>query len=320
MQEIIFVGTGDAVLAERRRSIEVFSAALDELGVAYEIRSATDPFFVNDFANQATFQHAFELKFEVRALPALQEEDLRGRVVQLPPGFLRARVRHPPATMDSRCTTGCTGFGLGRAALMILAQFGLDPKDWPPQLLEGFDARDRRGGIPSARVPSTDVARLEPLWTRLYDLQRAQGMQMALPPDAFAQWAASLKPVLERFAIVILAEASGEPAGFLAPRAYAARPHGLEATPSASRARCLWVRPAHRGRGVGERLVRAAEEWFRAQGIERAELQVADGQRGRESPLCEARLARPSSFRDGAGTGLTGRRRGGSPRQYGRAK
>ena len=117
-----------------------------------------------------------------------------------------------------------------------------------------------------------DVARLEPLWTRLYDLQRAQGMQMALPPDAFAQWAASLKPVLERFAIVILAEASGEPAGFLAARVRRAPPwFGGDAVGFVSE---VWVEPAHRGRGVGERLVRAAEEWFRAQGIERAELQV----------------------------------------------
>ena len=139
MQEIIFVGTGDAVLAERRRSIEAFSAALDTLGVAYEIRSANDPFFVNDFANQATFQHAFELKFEVRALLPYKNKTFAV-------GSFNYHMDHFGRAFDIRgddglpLHTGCTGFGLERAALMILAQFGLDPKDWPPQLAEGFDA------------------------------------------------------------------------------------------------------------------------------------------------------------------------------------
>jgi seryl-tRNA synthetase len=68
MQEIMFMGSGEAVLARRQRSIDAFSTALDALGVAYEIRSASDPLFVDEYAPQVTFQKAFELKFEVRAL------------------------------------------------------------------------------------------------------------------------------------------------------------------------------------------------------------------------------------------------------------
>jgi seryl-tRNA synthetase len=139
MQEIIYVGTGESVLAERRRSIDVFAAALDALGVAYEIRSANDPFFINDFATQALFQHAFELKFEVRALLPYKKKTFAIGSFNYHMDFF-GRTFGLRAADDSPLHSGCTAFGLERAALMILAQFGLDPAGWPAPLAEGFGA------------------------------------------------------------------------------------------------------------------------------------------------------------------------------------
>lgn len=129
------------------------------------------------------------------------------------------------------------------------------------------------GGAATLRplTAADELVRLGPMWARFYDDQRAQGMQMALPDDAFDLWVASLKSVLGRFATVIVAE-RGEPVGFLAARVRRAPPWlGGEAVGFVSE---VWVEPASRGRRLGARLVGAAEEWFRTQSIDRAELQV----------------------------------------------
>jgi seryl-tRNA synthetase len=137
MQEIMFMGHREAVLAKRQRSIEVFSAALDELGLAYEIRSATDPFFVDEYAQQVTFQKAFELKFEVRALLPYKKQTFAVASFNYHQDFF-GRAFDIRSTDGTPLHSSCTGFGLERAALMVLAQFGLDPAGWPAPLAEGF--------------------------------------------------------------------------------------------------------------------------------------------------------------------------------------
>jgi len=117
-----------------------------------------------------------------------------------------------------------------------------------------------------------EIPRVERMWLALYELQRQQGMQMVPPPGAFALWASSIKPTLGRFGQLFLAEGSGALIGFLAARVRSAPPWFGGATVGFVSE--VWVDPEARGRRVGERLVRAAEEWFRGQGIERAELQV----------------------------------------------
>ena len=143
MQEVIFLGRGEEVLAKRQASIDRTTALFDEpLGVAYEIRTATYPFFIDSYAPQVTFQKAFELKFEARALlPYKQKtfavgsfnyhQDLFGRAFDIQDG--NGEPLH----------SGCVGFGLERIALMVFAQFGLDPANgqrrWPPRRSAGRD-------------------------------------------------------------------------------------------------------------------------------------------------------------------------------------
>lgn len=130
MRELIFVGPHDFVLSQRQRATDAFVPLLNEWGLAYEITSATDPFFIEDFATSATFQRAFDLKFEVRAdLPYKQKtlaigsfnfhQDYFGRSLEI--------------TDDTGkpVSTGCVGFGLERVVLAFLAQHGLDRAKWP---------------------------------------------------------------------------------------------------------------------------------------------------------------------------------------------
>ena len=67
MREIIFVGSKDFVLENRESARQRMSKVFEEIGLAYRVESANDPFFIGEFRKQAAFQSAFQLKFEIRA-------------------------------------------------------------------------------------------------------------------------------------------------------------------------------------------------------------------------------------------------------------
>jgi seryl-tRNA synthetase len=129
MRELIFVGPETYVRAERDKSVERLTALLDEWGLSYEIKSATDPFFI-DGLSASLFQLAFDLKYEVRAaLP------YKGKTLAV--GSFNLHRDHFGRALDITCadgepvSTGCVGFGLERLALAFLAQHGLDAEGWP---------------------------------------------------------------------------------------------------------------------------------------------------------------------------------------------
>jgi seryl-tRNA synthetase len=144
MREVIFVGAPEFVLARRKTTMDLAVELLDAWGLSFEVVSANDPFFVQDYSAQVAFQNAFGLKFEARAtLPYKAEslavgsfnyhQDLFGRMfdIQLAAG----RPAH----------TSCVGFGLERLALAFVAQHGIDPERWPEQARRSVE-RVAQGG------------------------------------------------------------------------------------------------------------------------------------------------------------------------------
>ncbi len=130
MREIIFVGPKDFVLQNRETGRERMRGFFEEIGLAYRVESASDPFFIGEFKKQAAFQSAFQLKFEIRASLPFKQSTLavgsynyhqdffgRGLNISLPDG--------------SPAHTGCIAFGLERMAFAYLAQYGLEVKKWP---------------------------------------------------------------------------------------------------------------------------------------------------------------------------------------------
>jgi len=129
MREIIFVGTSEYVLENRRTCVGLSVDLLNELKLAYEITSATDPFFADAYAVQAAYQQGFDLKFELLVpLPfngkklavgsTNYHQDFFGRCFEI-------------QTNDAPAHTGCLAFGLERLALAFLAQHGLEERNWP---------------------------------------------------------------------------------------------------------------------------------------------------------------------------------------------
>lgn len=131
MREVIFVGSAEHVLAQRQQVIDESASLLDRWGLAYEIKSATDPFFIEDYASMAAFQLAFDLKFEILAPLPYNQKDLAIGSFNYHQDFF-GRSFGIIGADGQPVHTGCVGFGYERVALAFLAQHGLDPKRWPP--------------------------------------------------------------------------------------------------------------------------------------------------------------------------------------------
>jgi hypothetical protein len=131
MREVVFVGPHDFVLARRERCIELTRDLLDEWDLGYEIKSATDPFFIEGYSAQAAFQSAFELKFEIRAdLPYAAGKSLAVGSFNFHQDFFGRSLGITGPGGEPACT-GCVGFGLERLVWAFLSQHGPDPAGWP---------------------------------------------------------------------------------------------------------------------------------------------------------------------------------------------
>jgi hypothetical protein len=130
MREVIFAGSARYALSQRERAIEEAVGLLDRWGLSYEIKSATDPFFIEDYAAMTAFQLAFDLKFEVLApLPYRQKDLAIGSFNYHQDFFGRSFSISDENGMPTH--TACVAFGLERLALAFLAQHGVSSKRWP---------------------------------------------------------------------------------------------------------------------------------------------------------------------------------------------
>ncbi len=137
MREVIFVGPKDFVLENRETGRQRMQKVFEEIGLAYSVESANDPFFIGEFRKQAAFQSAFQLKYEIRARLPFQDSTLAIGSYNYHQDFF-GRHLNIPLPDGSPAHTGCLAFGLERAAFAFLAQYGLDPADWPPSMQEAL--------------------------------------------------------------------------------------------------------------------------------------------------------------------------------------
>jgi seryl-tRNA synthetase len=130
MREVIFVGPKDFVLENRETARQRMSAVFEEIGLAYRVESANDPFFIGEFRKQAAFQSAFQLKFEIRARLPFKDATLAVGSYNYHQDFF-GRSLNISLPDGSPAHTGCVAFGLERIAFAFLAQYGFDDKKWP---------------------------------------------------------------------------------------------------------------------------------------------------------------------------------------------
>lgn len=135
MREIVFVGPQDHVLARREAAIAMTDELLQGWGLGYEVRTATDPFFIEQFASQAAFQTSFELKFEIRAdLPYAPGKSSAIGSFNFHQDFFGRSLNITDEASGAPVCTGCVAFGLERVAWAFLSQHGLAPDGWPAEV------------------------------------------------------------------------------------------------------------------------------------------------------------------------------------------
>ncbi len=135
MREVIFVGPRDFVLENREKARQWMEKRFEAIGLAYDVESASDPFFIGDY-KQAAFQSAFQLKFEIRARLPYKDKTLAVGSYNYHQDFM-GRNLNITLPDGSKAHTGCAAFGLERIAFAFLSQYGLDPKKWPAYVREG---------------------------------------------------------------------------------------------------------------------------------------------------------------------------------------
>ena len=133
MREVIFVGAKDFVLENREVARQHMAQFFEKIGLAYRVESANDPFFIGEFRKQAAFQSAFQLKFEIRALLPFKDSTLAVGSYNYHQDFF-GRSLNISLPDGAPAHTGCVAFGLERIAFAFLAQYGLDPANWPAEV------------------------------------------------------------------------------------------------------------------------------------------------------------------------------------------
>jgi seryl-tRNA synthetase len=136
MREVIFVGAKDFVLQNRETGRERMRGFFEQIGLAYRVESANDPFFIGEFKKQAAFQSAFQLKFEIRAALPFKQGTLAVGSYNYHQDFF-GRSLNITLPDGSPVHTGCIAFGLERMAFAFLAQYGLDVTKWPEMVRKG---------------------------------------------------------------------------------------------------------------------------------------------------------------------------------------
>jgi seryl-tRNA synthetase len=137
MREVIFVGPKEFVLDNRETARQRMAKLFEEIGLAYRVESANDPFFIGEFRKQVAFQSAFQLKYEIRARLPFDDTTLAVGSYNYHQDFFGRRL-NISLPDGSAAHTGCVAFGLERVAYAFLAQFGLDPREWPELVRQGY--------------------------------------------------------------------------------------------------------------------------------------------------------------------------------------
>lgn len=137
MREIIFVGPSDKVDALRQSAMEPVMELVDNLGLQSHIETASDPFFVNNYAGQTFFQLSHKTKYELLlTLPQQEGKAIAAGSFNWHQQFFGGKFGIKAEGEEAG--TACVAFGVERWVYAFLSQYGLDQSRWPTYLLENW--------------------------------------------------------------------------------------------------------------------------------------------------------------------------------------
>lgn len=132
LREIVFIGTPEYVFQRRNEAMEATIALVEQLGLAGQIETTSDPFFL-DAKTLKKFQIHSEAKYELRM-------DLPYKNGSLAVASFNVHRDHFGRSFGmsqpdlSYAHSSCVGYGIERWVLAFLAQYGLDSAGWPERI------------------------------------------------------------------------------------------------------------------------------------------------------------------------------------------
>jgi seryl-tRNA synthetase len=137
MREYVCIGSPDDVLNFREGWMKKATAIADQLGLAYTLEQASDPFFGRVGQMKAVAQLQAALKFEL-LIPVR-----KGAAPTACMSF-NAHKDHFGQVWDMKLAngdlahSGCVAFGMDRLAVAMFATHGLDVQQWPKTVKEAL--------------------------------------------------------------------------------------------------------------------------------------------------------------------------------------
>ena len=133
MREIIIFGAPGEVVDRKQEILDEVEDDFARWGVAFEIATATDPFFPIQNETKRSFQSLQALKHELRLKLPYDGDSLACASFNNHKDTLVKAYAIADSDADS-AASGCIGFGLERLAFGLFSQFGMDLDAWPAAL------------------------------------------------------------------------------------------------------------------------------------------------------------------------------------------
>lgn len=124
MREIVLVGNGEEIVKIRQELMDKVIELMDFLDVSYNIKPASDPFFMSEANPKMLLQKKFNLKYELNMiLPYNQMEMSAGSFNVHKDHF--TECFHISGKDGKEVQTGCIAFGYERLTYALLCQYGM---------------------------------------------------------------------------------------------------------------------------------------------------------------------------------------------------
>jgi seryl-tRNA synthetase len=132
MREFIAMGEPEFVQYFQNKFINIASKLCEDFEINCQLKSASDPFFIDDYNAKRIFQTGFELKLELltqfKKAPSLAISSINYHQDYFGNSF-NLRLHNGKAAHSC-----CIGFGLDRWCSTIFSTHGVDPMKWPDEL------------------------------------------------------------------------------------------------------------------------------------------------------------------------------------------
>jgi seryl-tRNA synthetase len=139
MREYVRIGSPEQIIEFRRTWIERAEGIARQLGLSYNVDSASDPFFGRTGKLLALNQLEQALKFELLVPVRSSDEPTACMSFNYHRDYF-AKTWNLMFESGETAHTGCVAFGLDRLAMALFAAHGLDPTAWPQPVREAWGA------------------------------------------------------------------------------------------------------------------------------------------------------------------------------------